>query len=211
MAKVGYGTVRSCLNQSDWSYFNRALKDICANYKGTRDYKVKSADGGNFHAIPHRIGDSITDLFSGSAWPYWYATVALNSPASSGVGKRRLIIRILDQRDYGVADQIIYTPTHYGDQPKSGVDDFTIITDLTLNKTLSFNYKGSNYVDVPMPAVAVVTTSVAVPTVDATPVPATPDPESFVPDFIKELRRLTGESFFSGTPDQFFNPFGAKQ
>ncbi len=202
--KVVNGAASTWLNADDINYLNRMLKDLCSGYKTTRDFKDEKK-GGNFNAIPHRLGEGIYSRFQGAGWPYWYATVALNAPKSTGVGKRRLILKIRNRGDYGTVEQAIFSPTHYGDNPKSGTPDFVILTGLTLNLDVGFAYK-SNPPTVTLPAAApVVPTPVAATTpVVATGTPTTAPAEDHVPDFIKELRRQTGESFFTGTPDQFF-------
>ena len=218
MPRTALGSARTYLTQDDFNYVNRALKDLCNAYKATRDFKVKSADGGNFYAIPHRVGSGITDRFGGEPWPYWYATVALNSPNSQGVGKRRLLIRIRNHGDYGTADQLIYSPTHYGDSAKKDVADFIFLTDVVLSVNVGFAYKGSLTpvampaappapARAPAPAAAPVLPPVALavvpPPAPTITVPPPNDPENFVPDFVKELRRLTGDSYFSAPPEQF--------
>ena len=198
------GAASTWLSTDDVNYMNRMLKDLCSSYKTTRDYK-DTKQGGNFNAIPHRLGDGIYSRFQGADWPYWYATVALNSPSTSGVGKRRLILEIRNKGDYGTVEGAIFSPTHYGDNPKSGTPDFVILTGLTLNLDVGFAYK-AHPPTVTLPATTpVISTPVPATTpVVATGTPTTVSAEDNVPDFVKELRRQTGESFFTGTPDQFF-------
>jgi len=204
MCTTQSGAAGSWLNQEDINYFNRMLKDLCSAYKKYRD-KPAEKQGGNFNALPHRIHDGIYSRFKGDPWPFWYATVALNSPQATGVGKRRLILKIRDHGDEGTVVQAVFSPTHYGDNKRQGVPDFVLLTGLTLNCNVGFSYKGNP----PMVSLSVQPPSLPTPVVVAPPlVVGTGTPvqpvQDYVPDWVKELRRQTGDSYFTGSPDQFF-------
>jgi hypothetical protein len=153
------------LDQTDINYMNGMLKDLCSSYKTIRDFKGEKK-GGNFNAIPHRVGSGIFARFGGSDWPDWYATVALLSPSSEGVGKRRLILR--NQGDYGTVNEAIFTPTHYGDSKKPNKPDFVRLTGLTLGCNVGFSYKQNPPV-VALPAPAQIPIAVAPTSIRAMP------------------------------------------
>ena len=124
-AEKEYGT----FSPADHTLIATALKDFTTSYKGIRDYKT-----GNLNAvsIPHRIGPSLTKTFSTKAWPIWYASVAIEntsqkSPANAG--KRRMIFEIQNCGDAkGLLLKLIFTPSHYGDNPRKDQPNFSLVT-----------------------------------------------------------------------------------
>lgn len=165
--KVVTASADKWLDTTDITYMNRMLKDLCGQYKTIRDFKGEKK-GGNFNSIPHRVGSSITNRFGGSDWPDWYATVALLSPSTEGVGKRRLILRIRNHGDFGTVNEAIFSPTHYGDSKKANRPDFVRLTGLTLGCNVGFSYK-QNPPTVVLPVPAQVPVVIAPTTIQAMP------------------------------------------
>ena len=113
----------------DHSLISTALKDFTKSYKAIRDFKMGNLNAVN---IPHRIGSSLTKVFSTKAWPVWYASVAIDNTSQkspAGAGKRRMIFEITNCGDAkGLLVNLIFTPSHYGESPKKDHPDFSLVT-----------------------------------------------------------------------------------